>query len=321
MTLRIAVTAVLLAGMFLIVDVSELMTVVARLSLPMLAVAIAVLAVQRVIAVLRWQIILAAHGIRSSFPELTRITLISHSIGHMSPGGLGVEVARAWQAGAAWGEMSMAVSSVVLDRVIGLVSMLVIALVIALVLSPGMPDLQPIAWACGVGLVAVAGFVAVLNTRVGRQLIGRLPRRLHARIGPALDKLVVSLARHGRDFRLVAWIAVLSLVMQSFRAVTVWIIFMAMGTDVSLLHCLVFVPLVYVLLAVPVSLGGLGVREGALAFFFAQVGVPPEVSVAAGLVLYALQLVFVLPGLAMFLARPVRSASGTACRLSERQVR
>jgi uncharacterized membrane protein YbhN (UPF0104 family) len=40
----------------------------------------------------------------------------------------------------------------------------------------------------------------------------------------------------------------------------------------------------------PVSVGGLGVREGALVFFFGALGVPAEVSFAVGILWYTLQL-------------------------------
>jgi uncharacterized protein (TIRG00374 family) len=262
------------------------------------------LGLQRLFSVLRWQIILDVHGVRSSFLELTKITLVSHSFGYMSPGGIGIEVARVYQAGAAYGAIPAAISSVLLDRLIGLFSMLATALVMGLALAPAAPELWPIVWGCALAIVALVSFVAVINTEIGRQTVSWLPGRLFKRLKPSLDKLVASLAEHGRNLRLLAPITSLSLLMQIVRALTIWVIFRSMGTDVALLHCLVFVPLVFVLLAAPVSVGGLGVREGALAFFFAYVGVPAEESVAAGLVMYALQLVFVVPGLLIFLTRP-----------------
>ena len=318
MKIRILVTIALVAIMGVLIDVPELLAVVARLDPLMLALAVLLLGAQRLFAALRWQIILTVHGVRSSFLELTKIMMISHSFGYMSPGGIGTEIARVYQAGAAYGAIAAAVSSVLLDRIIGLASMLVTALVIALALLPVAPELLPIAWSSAVALAALVGFVALINTEGGREAVSWLPGRLFARIKPSIDKLVASVAEHGRNVRLLAPIASLSVLMQVVRALTIWLIFRALGADVSLLHCLVFVPLVFLLLAAPVTVGGLGVREGALAFFFGYVGVPAEESIATGLVMYALQLVFVLPGLALFLARPARREAAKAALISRR---
>lgn len=313
MKLRLLVTIVLVAIMAVFIDVPKLLAAAARLDPYYVALAVSLLGAQRLFAALRWKIILDVHGVRSSFLELTKIMMISHSFGYVSPGGIGIEIARVYQAGAAYGALAAAISSVLLDRVVGLLSMLATALVVGVVLLPAAPELLPIVWGSAVAIAVVVGAVAALGTDAGRRAVrsvnGRLEWRFFARIAPKLDELVRSLGEHGRNVRLLAPIAALSLVMQAVRALTFWLIFAAMGADVSLLHCLVFVPLVFAVLAVPVSVGGLGVREGALAFFFGYVGVPAEQSIAAGLVLYALQLLFVAPGLLLFLSRPALPAA------------
>jgi hypothetical protein len=55
------------------------------------------------------------------------------------------------------------------------------------------------------------------------------------------------------------------------------------------------------LLQLPISLGGLGVREGALVVFFGDAGFTPEISVAGGLIFHGLQLIAFLPGFVLFL--------------------
>jgi hypothetical protein len=58
----------------------------------------------------------------------------------------------------------------------------------------------------------------------------------------------------------------------------------------------------------PISIGGFGVREGALLYFFSTVGIDSEISVAAGFLFYVLQLLAFFPGL-IFLLFP--AAAGT----------
>ncbi|TNE92938.1 MAG: hypothetical protein EP330_00065, partial [Deltaproteobacteria bacterium] len=60
--------------------------------------------------------------------------------------------------------------------------------------------------------------------------------------------------------------------------------------DAELTHALVFVPLSMATIYLPISVGGAGVREAAFASLYATVGVPEQAAVAAGLVMFAIQL-------------------------------
>ncbi len=55
---------------------------------------------------------------------------------------------------------------------------------------------------------------------------------------------------------------------------------LALGQDVSFLHFLVFIPLIAIVAAVPISFGGIGVREQMGALLFGQVGVEPATALA-----------------------------------------
>ncbi len=56
-----------------------------------------------------------------------------------------------------------------------------------------------------------------------------------------------------------------------------------LGLTISLLHIAVFLPLIILLTLLPVSISGLGVREGAFVFFFGALGLPPEKALALSL--------------------------------------
>ena len=60
---------------------------------------------------------------------------------------------------------------------------------------------------------------------------------------------------------------------------------------------LAFVPAVLIVQVLPLGIGGLGVREGALVLFLGSLDVPDEQSVALGLTIYALTIVTSLLGL------------------------
>jgi len=71
-----------------------------------------------------------------------------------------------------------------------------------------------------------------------------------------------------------------SLLLQTF-SISVYIVFgKAIGVDLAPMHFFAIIPLVFVVNALPISIGGLGVGESACVFFFSLVGVPQSKALA-----------------------------------------
>ena len=54
------------------------------------------------------------------------------------------------------------------------------------------------------------------------------------------------------------------------------------------------VPLIYLTEALPISINGLGVREGAFVFFFTKIGVSKEEAFAVGLLVISIRYIFIM---------------------------
>ena len=67
---------------------------------------------------------------------------------------------------------------------------------------------------------------------------------------------------------------------------------------IGLTSVMAFLPVVLIVQALPISVGGLGVREGLFVFFFTKLGVTDAEATLLGLMLGAMVLVCSLPGVA-----------------------
>ena len=70
----------------------------------------------------------------------------------------------------------------------------------------------------------------------------------------------------------------------------------AIGVTISVWYFVLFVPIVSVVLMLPVSMSGLGVREGAYVYLFGQAGVSTAQALTMSLLIYALRVVAGLVG-------------------------
>ncbi|HEV2121205.1 MAG TPA: lysylphosphatidylglycerol synthase domain-containing protein, partial [Chloroflexota bacterium] len=95
----------------------------------------------------------------------------------------------------------------------------------------------------------------------------------------------------------------LSFVFQATVVLAAWAGFAAIGVPVSLGACFLFIPIISAIQLVPVSLNGLGVREGAYVFFFGSIGIGQLESVAASLLFGLLVAAVSLAGGVLFATR------------------
>jgi uncharacterized membrane protein YbhN (UPF0104 family) len=109
------------------------------------------------------------------------------------------------------------------------------------------------------------------------------------------------LAPYWNDTGLLARVGVMALVFHLSQIGVLIVLTRALALEVPWSYCFVFGPLVNILTAIPVSLNGLGVREGGYVFFLSHIGIARESAIAFALTWFAVVLVCGLVGAAVYL--------------------
>lgn len=292
---KLALTAVLLALVIRAFDVRGVAAELGRISiadaLVLLGTAFAVVPLQA----LRWQMVLAANGTPLPFPQVLSILLIGHFFNQTLPSSVGGDAVRMWCAYRAGLSASDAVTTVILDRAASLLGMLVLT-------ACGLPwllGLIPDSRARLAVVILVASGIGGFATAAA--LVSFFPRLPKWRIVRPLLVLVALLRRVTASPRYFSAILALS--------VTVGVVFSAMvfqasrslGAGLSLAECVLLVPPVLLVSAIPVSVAGWGLREGAMVVALGFVGVAPAPAFAIS-VLFGLAIVAAsLPGAGLWL--------------------
>jgi uncharacterized protein (TIRG00374 family) len=112
-----------------------------------------------------------------------------------------------------------------------------------------------------------------------------------ARFQAKLQGMVDALRRYRGHHRALGQAFGLSLLLQALIIVTYYLIGAGLGLGVPLLYFFLFVPLITCLSMLPVSVAGLGIREGGVIYFFAKVGVPAAAALGMSLVWFSLTVV------------------------------
>ena len=272
LTAKVLVSVLLFAWLFRRVDWSAIGPTLGHATPFWILGAAVVLIASHVLASLQWSRLLLAVGIVLPFWKVVSYYFVGLFFNNFLPANVGGDLARTLDASRTGSSRATALSTVVLDRLIGTVALGGVAVVTTI---PAIEHFRHAISYLGV-LAFFAAAVLMLRAVVEPRVLAALERVLAAvglaRLAPALDELAARLAAFRGRRRLLLSLLAIALVVQIMR-VGVHVLFArALGLHVPTAYFFLFVPLLAVIVSLPISLNGIGVREGAGILLFGLVG-------------------------------------------------
>ncbi len=250
-----------------------------------------------VLAAWRWQRVLAVFDAPVSLRTLFKHYLAGQFVGNVLPSTIGGDVLRVSRVTKDVGARDVAFASVVLERLTGMVALPFLTL-LGFAARPDLLD-------HGRSLVAVliaGGTLVVLVVIVALAASPRLAGRFadHENWMRYIGVVHVGVDRLRRDPRDAMAAIVAAFAYQLSVIAAVYCAIHVIDLRIPNGAVLAFIPAVAMAQVLPISVGGLGVREGLLAFFLHPLGVPTGQAVAVGLLWYAMTLIVSLLGAPAF---------------------
>lgn len=279
--IRILVSAVLLGWIAWGTDWERVRVAFADLRVELWLAAFAVLCACQTVSARRWQVLSRELRFERPLLRLLGYYLIGMYFNLLLPTSVGGDVMRAWYLDGGSGRKLASFAAVLIDRLNGLLVLIVMAC-LAVALSPQSPP-PWIVWSVwGIAAAAILGVTS-------------LPVMVHFKLFPEnrrqqMRTMVQALRAPRALIEATCW----SIVVQVGNVAIVWLIGLALHLDVPLPYYFVFVPMVSLLTLLPVSVNGMGVREGGVALCLTPLGVEQSTSVTLAFLWFA---VFALVGL------------------------
>jgi len=282
------------------IDLASAWTQARTLDPAMLALALALGLLQVWLGAVRWGLVLRA--LKAKFT--TRQTFVVFYIGVffaiILPGAVGGDAVRMWTARRSGMSLTASINSVMLERAATVLALVLLVAMTQPLLLARVPTI-PGSWIFPV--LSVLGLAGILALSV----LDHLPASLHHwRIVRGL----VHLAGDTRNlFFHPAWgtttlaVAVLGHVNLSLQ---VYVLALGLGLDVSVIDCLVLVPPVILIMTLPISIAGWGLRETAMVAAFGYVGVEPHSALVLSVLFGLATTVTALPGGVVWLLSDIR---------------
>ncbi|NJN82692.1 MAG: flippase-like domain-containing protein [Caldilineaceae bacterium] len=261
---------------------------------------------------IKWGVLLRAAEIRVPTSRLLGYQWMAEFFNNFLPAQVGGDVMRGYALVSDTHRTADAAASILIDRFIGMmVFMLFAAIASITMLLFGKPDGTEFSQegllfmrftAIGSVLITLLLFAvvtALLSRRLkefAERVLGLLP--FSSRTTPIWHKLATAFNVYRHSYRALLLTALGSLAIVILTSVNIWLIAAAIEPGaISLLEVLAINPIiVFALLIVPLSPGGLGVRQITFAGLFFIVGVGPALGAAVGLLQQFIGYVVSLPG-------------------------
>jgi uncharacterized membrane protein YbhN (UPF0104 family) len=305
-----AASAVMLALLLSRIHLSSLLPKERAAAVPWLVAGLVTWLGAIVLATVRWQKVLCALELPADLPPLLSYSLAGLFVANFLPSTIGGDVLRVSRLSASTGQAPASFASVVLERLTGFIVLPLITLAALLthpaLLHLGLATRISVLFSLGTLVLLVAILALVGSPRVGARLA---ERESWLRFAGAVHLGFDRIRRHPAA---AAGVLLSGFAYQLMVVVAAWIACQALGITLGWAPVLAFIPVVAMAQVLPLSVNGLGLREGALVLLLRPLGVATAQAVALGLLMYGMNLAISLlgaPAFAVGARRPEQAAA------------
>lgn len=265
-------------------------------------------------ACLQWKLLLERQSVHLTYGKLLKLYYVGLFFNNFMPGNVGGDAKKVYDIRMQGGQDSVGagLTATFFDRLFGLFFITLFALAVGFMFF--MHDAEqrafmwPSVWIC-LGFCAL--FASLFSRRLGKLLCQIMAKILPAKINFRLLHMFERF-QHFRSVKLWLSISGLSALTQALRILVHFFCGMAVGVELSTSWYFYYIPLVAIVSALPISIGGFGPRELLAQSLFAKAGVPGLESVVIQLLAYFVSLVLSLFGAFIFLLGGSAKKTGIA---------
>ena len=295
---RILVSVALMALVLSQVNVQGAFSAVAAADLRFLALALVLNFVGAALTATRWRVLLAAHAVTVGTPFLVARWMEACFFNQFLPSTIGGDAKRiydSWKLGAG---KAAAVATIGVDRLLGLLALMIfgVAAVFLSTTDVGGRETLVIFVVCCLFALAAAAVVVFFPPNWVVALMRAIRSRLPGFAGRIADKLSAPFEAYRGKGRILTVGLILSAVLQFNVILFYFLIGRSLGIELDVVDYMLIIPIANVILLLPITVNGIGLREGVFALLLGSFGVAGAVSVAFAWASFGLFVVFGLLG-------------------------
>jgi uncharacterized protein (TIRG00374 family) len=277
---------------------------IAEASYPLLFLAVFLYLAAIAFSAVRWKILLEPQQIFISFSQSLRLSLIGLFFSNFLPGVVGGDAVKLYYVAKESKRTSAPLASILMDRSVGIFAMVFLA-VLALLFNRGVPEISrliPLVF----GVFFIMLFIGCYFFKLRKKsTLNRLAAIKTIGLGEKIIKLREAFILYRVQKQIIFPVFFLSLFQHGLLIIVSYTVSQALHINAPLHLFFLFIPLIQFILMIPISISGIGPREGAFILFFSSISkaVSPLDAFALGLGIYLMVLLSSLTGGLIYLVK------------------
>ena len=212
--------------------------------------------------------------------QLLKINFIGLFFSIFLPGRTSGDVVRGYYIEKSIKNLSQTISILLIWRLIGIFTMVFISCIMSFISYTIIKDKSIIYYPVSIFILLLIFIFIILNPKLflPSQLSLAILKFRKNILGKSFSSIHSDLIHIKNKHKLIPYNIILSIISNFLMLFTWYFISQSIGANISIKYIIIFIPLVSILQTIPISLNGMGVREGATVFLFSKIGIINEIS-------------------------------------------
>lgn len=283
---RVSVSIILIIFLFRQVDRKVIFGIIKSANMWLLVTSFLVFILGYIISLYRWEMLLKVVHVHLSIKRI----VISFSGGLFFnlflPSTIGGDLVRSFDLASHTKKPKEIIATVLLDRISGYAGLIIVTL-LALLFGHRLIQDKTVIMIIG---IITAVLILILLAIFNNFLFSKLNQLLHS---PTGNRLMIAIKDthqemyYFRHHKKMLWDNLLySIMIQISSPISFYLIALALGIRADALYFFIFVPLIGAITLLPISIGGLGLRDATTIYFFAKIGILKDLAFALSLTVF-----------------------------------
>jgi len=285
------------------IDFSQLGLVFSQVKLKYVVMIFFLLGVQTLIKAYKWHILMRAKKINVPIIKIFQLDYVSTFLSLFFPSSISVDIFRGYGISKEFATKKDAASSIIVDRLSGVFALLFL-IYFGLFLFYGLIQNIDFIYITLITTILVAVLIILLTNNILTKIFTRLVQKIsNFKVQEKLSSLRKSLLDYRNHKACLLAIFALSTLRQVSRVLIYFFAAQAFDQQVPLKYFFAYVPVIMLIIMLPISMGGIGVREGSFIYFFTKVGLSSSIAFAIPFLVSIVVVINVLPGGLIYLLK------------------
>lgn len=300
--LKIAVSILLLAYIASMIDWKQALENLSRANYWSLVAVFFLILLERIQLTYKWNLLILARGMNIGFWRLFIINTIGAFWGLFLPSSVGSDIAKSYYLIKSNSEKSVSISSVLVDRILGILTLLLLSVISLLIGGDLISKFNIELYVFLLLIIFLIILYLFQKEEAASFLHNKLLRKIKFKsFTDKIIKLHLSVLEYKKHPKTLLITFVLTFLVNITRVLIFYVISLAFDIPIPIIYFFIFIPILTVVIMIPISIGGLGVGEGAFITFFSLVGISINDSIIVVLTNTLANTLFTLiGGLALF---------------------